>query len=297
MINIREDENNILFVCHREGETVESFLYGKNISSRLLRKLYRDKAIYLNGRHVKGRKKLNKGDQILVSLPMEENEIEAQEMDLEILYEDYDLLVINKSPNLVVHPTANTLENTLANGISYYYKTKGIKNKIRFINRLDMDTSGIILVAKNSFAHQQMALSFDNNEVDKTYLAIVENKIKQERGEISSSILKSDSLKKMEIGSGGKPSKTYYEVLGYYGEYSLLKIRIDTGRTHQIRVHLNSIGHPIVGDSLYGSEDIRIKRQALHSYSINIKNLRDGRFIKIQADMPKDMENFLNLVK
>ena len=239
----------------------------------------------------------------LVRLGAEELEDEVEDtipekMNIDILYEDFDLLILNKQPNMVVHPTKSHQENTLSHGIAYHFRQNNIKRKIRFVNRLDMDTTGVLIVAKNPFAHQQMALQFEANEVEKRYLAIVSGVVEKDEEYIDCPIGREEdkSIRKM-VTEDGQESLSKYITLERYKENSLLDVQIFTGRSHQIRVHLTHIGHPIIGDNLYGEESPYIKRQALHSHYLKIKHPRTKEEVEIIAPLPKDMEELINIIK
>lgn len=288
----------INFQCDKPGLIIEDFLTTKTISGRLFRKLYKEKKILVNGRVVNKREKLKNNDQVCIILDDEVNNIEHEPMNLDIVYEDHDLLVINKNSNIVVHPTKSHQEGTLSNGISYYFKENNINRKIRFVNRLDMDTSGLLIIAKHAFAHQQMAIQFERENIDKRYFAIVKGTIKKDSDYIDSPIGREEegSIRKM-VRDDGQSALTKYKVVERYKDATLLEIQLLTGRSHQIRVHLNYIGHPIIGDSLYYEKSDYINRQALHSYFLGIRNIREKEKIELYAKMPKDMEDLIAKLK
>lgn len=292
------NEDIIVYNVEKEGISLEEFLFNKEISGRYFRKLYKGKNICVNGEFRMKDYLLKEGDIVSIRLEEEENNISPEPIPLEIIYEDLDLLVINKQPFLVVHPTKGHQTNTISNGISHYFMTKGINRKIRFINRLDMDTSGILLIAKSPFAHQQMALQFENNQVEKRYLVVVSGLVKKDEGTIDLPIGREEekSIKRI-VTSKGKQAITKYKVIERYKDASLLDVQILTGRSHQIRVHLNHIGHPIIGDTLYYKTSEYIKRQALHSYYIKAKLPRSKEEIELKASMPQDIKNLIDVLK
>ena len=248
---LKESENIVLFNVGHGGKTLEEFLYSHQISGRLFRKLYREKNLLING-DFKGRKTiLEQGDIVSMIIEEEEDNTPPEFMPLDIIYEDMDLLVLNKEPFMVVHPTKSHQQNTLSNGIANYFKDKGIKRKIRFVNRLDMNTSGILIVAKSSFAHQQMALQFEHNQVEKRYMAVVSGLVEKDEDIIDLPIGREEekSIRKV-VTMNGKEAITKYRVMERYRDSTLLDVQILTGRSHQIRVHLSHIGHPIIGDTL-----------------------------------------------
>lgn len=294
----KESESVIIFNCNRNDLNLEEFLYTKDISGRLFRRLYKSKQIYTNGIFVRKSIKLRSGD--IVSLYMEdENEsINSEPIDLDIVFEDNDLLILNKPPNIVVHPTKSHQTNTLSNGIANYFLKNNIKKKIRFVNRLDMDTTGILIVAKNSFAHQQMAIQFEDNTVIKRYLTVVSGNVKSNEEIINEPIGREDenSIKKV-VSPSGQKALTKYNVIELYKNATLLEVQIFTGRSHQIRVHLEHIGHPIIGDVLYNEESPLIKRQALHSNYLKALHPRTKEEIEFYAPLPNDISNLIRLLE
>lgn len=199
---------------------------------------------------------------------------------------------------MVVHPTKSHQSNTLSNGIAYYFNQNNIKKKIRFVNRLDMNTSGILIVAKNPFAHQQLALQFEENLVKKKYKTIVDGVVSKDRQVIDLPIgREEDKSIRKTVTKDGQSAITKYIVLNRLENMTLLDVEIPTGRSHQIRVHLSHLGHPILGDSLYGRESSLIDRQALHSYYIGLKHPRTKEAIEFFADLPKDMKNIVEQPK
>lgn len=294
----KESENIVMFTVDKEGLDLEEFLFSQSLSGRLFRKLYKEKQIYVNGKFKRKGLSLELGDTVSIYMEDEEENTLPQDIDIDIVYEDFDLLILNKQPNIVVHPTKSHQENTLSNGISYYFQKNGIKKKIRFVNRLDMDTTGILIVAKNPFAHQQMALQFEANEVEKKYLTIVSGIVKDNEAYINFPIGREEdkSIRKM-VRENGQDALTRYSVVERYKDASLLDVQIFTGRSHQIRVHLEHIGHPIIGDTLYNEESTHINRQALHSHYLKVKHPRTGESIEFIASIPKDMEILKNHLK
>lgn len=294
----KESESVIIFKCNRNDLNLEEFLYIKDISGRLFRRLYKNKQIYTNGIFVRKSLKLKIGD--IVSLYMEDEveSINPEPIDLDIVFEDNDLLILNKPPNIVVHPTKSHQTNTLSNGIANYFVQKNIKKKIRFVNRLDMDTTGILIVAKNPFAHQQMAIQFEDNTVIKRYLTVVSGNVKLNEDIIDDPIGREDdkSIKKV-VSPNGQHSLTKYKVIEQYKNATLLEVQIFTGRSHQIRVHLEHIGHPIIGDVLYNKESPNIKRQALHSNYLSALHPRTKEEIEFYAPLPNDINNLIRLLK
>lgn len=294
----KESHNIIVFTCNRDNITLRDFVKENEISSRLFRRLYRNKHIYVNGQFLRKDSKLKKGDRVSIYMEDEENNITPEKMDLDIIYEDHDLLVLNKEPFMVVHTTSGHQSGTLSNGVSYYFKEKGINMRIRFVNRLDRDTSGVLIVAKNPFAHQQLALQLEANSFVKKYYCIVEGVVEGDEGTIDFPIgREEDSCIERVVTEDGQEALTKYRVVERYRDASLLEVQIFTGRTHQIRVHMNHIGHPIVGDSLYNKESPYIKRQALHSCYLKAVHPRTKEDIEFIAPLPADIKSLINLMK
>ena len=293
-----ESEKNVIFNVDNDEEGIKEFLDKQDLSSRLFRKLYKSKNIYVNGKFYRKKLKLKKGDRVCIHMEDEVDNTIPEDFDIKIVYEDHDLLILNKQPNMVVHLTKSHQENTLSNGISHYFRSNNIKRKIRFVNRLDMDTTGLLIVAKNPFAHQQMALQFEAEEVEKKYLAIVSGVIEKDEDYIDLPIGREEekSVKKM-VTKDGQESLSKYIVKERFESNTLADVQIFTGRSHQIRVHLSHIGHPIVGDSLYGVESELIGRQALHSYYLKIKQPRTMEEIEIIAPLPRDMEYLIEQIR
>jgi 23S rRNA pseudouridine1911/1915/1917 synthase len=295
---LTDSESAINYIYNDSKLNLEEFLNTKNVSGRLFRRLYKNKHIYVNGNFQRKGLELKVGDCITLFMEEETESIAPEKMDLNIVYEDFDLLILNKDSNIVVHPTKSHQTNTLSNGIAYYFKERNIKKKIRFVNRLDMDTTGILIIAKNPFAHQQMALQFENNSVVKKYLAIVQGVIDKDEGTIDVPIGREEdkSIKKV-VTEYGQEALTKYRVRERYKKATLVEVRIYTGRSHQIRVHMNYIGHPIIGDSLYNDNSALIDRQALHSYYLKASHPRTGKVLEFEASLPEDMKKLINLMK
>jgi len=219
-------------------------------------------------------------------------------MELDIVYEDNNLIIINKEPYLVVHPTKKKVDKTLANGIVYYLKEKtGEITVPRFYNRLDMNTSGLIVVAKNGHA-QAFLQNKEKSTVKKYYQAIVEGIVEKDEFTIETPIGRvGDSLKRqvLPVEKGGQTAKTKVKVLKRMIDQNLtlLEVELFTGRTHQIRVHLSSLGYPILGDTLYGEKDQIAKRQLLHAYKLKFTNPETGKEEIVVADLPKDIKDIL----
>lgn len=268
-----------------------------NFSSRFIRSAAREKRIRINNNVIKLNYIICKGEVIEIEVQKEESQnIIPEPIELEIIYEDEDIIVINKPPNMVVHPTRSHPVGTLANGLIYYFRSTGQKCIVRLVSRLDRDTSGLILIAKNQFAHMALARDMKHEEFKKDYLAITQGKMDKKQGTINLPIYKDDieGIKRV-IDTKGQKSITHYQVIDSFNDCELLKLRLETGRTHQIRVHLSYIGHPILGDTLYGNnyELKSIKRQALHACNLSFPHPRTGNIIKVEASLPEDMKKLI----
>lgn len=295
---LKDSEDVITMYAEKDGETLEDFLYSNGISGRLFRRLFKNNNIYVNGENTRKELLLKEGDTVSLVIEDEKEDTLPQPIPLNIIYEDWDLIVLNKQPYIVVHPTKSHQINTISNGLSYYFKTNGIKRKIRFVNRLDMNTSGILIVAKSPFAHQQVALQFERNEVEKKYIAVVNGVVEKDEDIIDLPIGREEerSVKKT-VTSEGKNAITKYRVIERYKNASLLDVQIFTGKSHQIRVHLNHIGHPIIGDTLYFEPSEKIQRQALHSYYLKFRLPRNKELKEFKAPIPDDIKNLINYLK
>jgi len=258
------------------------------LSSRKAKKLL-SMGIKVNDRKAYGDTKLKDGDILVWEEDISGDYIEPQAMELSIIYEDEYILAVNKPPNLLIHPTKNNLVGTLANGIRYYFDTKGITEPVRFLNRIDMNTSGIVVVAKSSQAHSLLN-RYSAKSMEKKYLAVVSGILAVKCGSIKLPISDDwDDEGRRYISYNGKPAVTEYEVSEEYEEASLVSIIIRTGKTHQIRVHFSSMGHPLLGDKLYGGPDDNIKRQALHAWQLDFLHPISRNSISLKAELPSDM--------
>ena len=244
-----------------DGITVRAFLRKHcGVSARLLAKLKRvDKGMTVGGRTVRSIDLLRAGDVICLCFPEDATEIEPVELPLDIVYEDSTMIVFNKPPFMPVHPVRNHQRDTLANGAIYYLAGKGENCTFRPVNRLDRDTSGLVLAAKSSFAHAFLA-----NNTEKKYTALCEGVI-TEGGTVDAPImLRPGSLMERQVGEGGVRAVTHYSPIEQCRGHTLLELELETGRTHQIRTHMASIGHPLAGDELYGGSREIFERQCLH---------------------------------
>jgi 23S rRNA pseudouridine1911/1915/1917 synthase len=266
-----------------------------NVSSRLIRKCKSNNNIFLNKKNGSVNRIVKAGDLISLMLDHDENTFDPNPIPVRILYEDGDLLVVDKPPFLVVHPTKGHPEGTLANALSHHQYVSHQNYKIRFINRLDRDTSGIVLIAKNAYSQQIVSEQMQDNTVDKVYFAIVEGSLAPESGTIDFPIDRVEELDiRRAVIDSGMASVTHYDVVERYASHTLVKIRLETGRTHQIRVHFAHIGHPILGDHLYGHVSEWIDRQALHCYEMTFIPPRGEERVSVIAPIPDDIKSVLD---
>ncbi|MGL4977424.1 RluA family pseudouridine synthase [Cetobacterium sp.] len=284
---------------------VEAEFHNMKISQYLKEKGYsgrgiRNVEVYLNGKRTKTTKQVKKNAKLLVKEKEKEVGIKPIQMDLKIMYEDKNLIIIDKDPYLVVHPTTKKTDLTLANGVIYYLQEQtGKIQPPRFFNRLDMNTSGLIVVAKN--AYTQAFLQSDKEKVSKFYQAIVKGIVKEDEMMIEIPIGKEgDELRRKEMTpeEGGQTAKTSMKVLERFPaeDLTLIELELFTGRTHQIRAHMSLVGHPILGDDLYGGGDSRAKRQLLHAFKLIFTDVETSEKIKVEAELPDDFKEILHKV-
>lgn len=267
-----------------------------HISERLLLKLKREEKIYLNDTLVFINHIVQLKDCITVFLDTEEisNTIVPTAMDLNILYEDESLLIIDKPSGMAVHPSHLHYDSSLSNGVRYYFEQIGLKKKIRPVNRLDKDTSGIVIFAKNEYVQESLRRQMITNQFKKYYLTLIEGQLDKKEDTITAPIArKENSIIERCVKSDGDTAITKYKVKQEFNDFSLLEISLLTGRTHQIRVHMSYLGHPILGDTLYGNPSSLIHRQALHAYIVECIHPITKTKLKIQAPIPEDIKNLI----
>ena len=266
-----------------------------DFSSRFCTKSTREGRVKINNGKATLYTKLFEGDTVSIDLPEEDKSIiEPDKIDLNILYEDDLYIAVEKKPFMVVHPTLKCPRETLLNGIAYYFNEKGIKTMPRLVSRLDRDTSGVIVIAKNSFAHMKLAKAMESKLFKKEYIAIVHGALIKSKEIIDKPIGKSEDGIKRIIDENGKKSVTEYNLVSKNEKASLVKLNLITGRTHQIRLHMSSVGHPLYGDSLYGEEEPEfIDRQALHAYYVHFPHPLENRIVEIKCQIPNDMKNLI----
>ncbi len=323
-------------------------------SSRLISKIKKNNSVYLNGESVPGWIVPKPGDVVTVKIPEEKSNFKPKDIPLDIIYEDNDMLVINKQPGIIVHPTASHPDDTLANGLANYCLVTRQSFKFRFVNRLDRDTSGLVVVGKNSHCQDSISRQMKNDQVVKQYIALVHGIVKENQGTVDLPIGRPDDIGiKRKVMASGSPCVTHYEVcqrflpqknsvsnpidrtalderlsmefatrqkeflaehpekqklyeylskndeenpIVHEAGFTLLRLRLETGRTHQIRVHLSHIGYPIVGDTLYGTASDIINRQALHAQRLSFYHPVSGKPLELNAPAPDDFKSAISLL-
>ena len=286
-----------------DGKKIREYLKeGLALSSRLIKSASIDKRIFLNNKAVKMNAIIKADDMVLIRLDKPETQnIDPENIDIEVNYEDEDIIVINKRPFMVVHPTKLHKSGTLANGLMHYFKETNQQCIVRLVSRLDMDTSGLLIVAKNQYAHMELSRVMKTDDFQKRYLALVHGNLKEKEGTINLPIYRPEvegNIKRV-VDERGQESITHYKVLESFKDGDLVECLLETGRTHQIRVHLSHLGHPIYGDTLYGyKEDSElINRQALHAYGLDFKSPRTKKELSLRSNLPKDIEDLLNKLR
>ena len=293
----------------QEGERLDKFLsiIYPDTSRSFFQKLIKDSGILVNDKVEKASYRMSFDDIVTIHFPdAVETTIEPENIPLDILYEDEDLLIVNKPKGMVVHPSAGHFSGTLVNAIMYHCKDSlsGINGEIRpgIVHRIDMDTTGSLIVCKNDNSHVNIAEQIKVHSVNRIYEGIVYGNVKEDEGTIEGAIGRHPiDRKKMAINEkNGKPAITHYKVLERFGNYTYMQFKLETGRTHQIRVHMSSIGHPLLGDSLYSSGKSNFKNlcgQTLHAKTIGFIHPSKGEYMEFQAPLPEYFEKLLSQLK
>lgn len=266
----------------------------KLISRRLLTDIkFSGGAIFCNQQEVTVRYLLQEGDVITIVFPNEikSDTMQSTEMDLSILYEDEALIVVDKPAGIPTIPSRLHPSQSLANGLLFYYETKRIQSTIHIVNRLDRDTTGLVLIAKHRFIHSILSEQQKNNTLQRTYEAFVEGNVRKDRGTIDLPIArKESSIIERTVDPVGQRAITHFQVIKRYDDFTHMRFALETGRTHQIRVHMQAVGHPLLGDELYGGKTTDMKRQALHSQGATLIHPLTQQKMTFVAALPEDMQ-------
>lgn len=276
-------------------KVIDVMVQWMDLSVRQVKNGKNRKAVLLNDRPASVNGFVRVGDLVTYLMEVEENYFEPEEIPVSVVFENEDLVLINKQPFVVVHPTKSYPSGTIGNGLAMRFKQIGINPKIRFINRLDRDTSGLLLIAKNPYAQHVVTEQMKRDEVEKRYLALVHGNVAGDEGTIDAPIGRPDEDRvERSVMDEGQPSTTHYWVRERFGNATLVEIRLETGRTHQIRVHFSHLGHPLVGDTLYHEASEGIGRQALHAFKLCFRLPRTKEYRCFEAPLPEDFERLLS---
>jgi len=301
---------DFLIVKEDENERVDKFLATRfpDFTRSFIQKAIKNGQIKLNGKDFKSNYKLKLDDKIEINIedPIE-LEIEPEDIPLDILYEDDDVLIINKPKNMVVHPSAGHFSHTLVNAIMFHCKDSlsGINGIIRpgIVHRIDMNTTGSLIICKNDVSHTKIAEQIKEHSVNRIYVGLVYGRLANDEGTVEGPIGRNPSdRKKMAINyKNGKPAITHYKVLERFNEYTFVKFKLETGRTHQIRVHMASIGHPLVGDDIYSNNKKckfkHLEGQCLHARTIGFIHPTLNQYVEFQAPIPEYLDKLLNTLR
>jgi RluA family pseudouridine synthase len=276
------------------GRTVQEILTGPlRVSRRMIQRLTRSDGIRLNRHATHLQRKVRAGEVVAARVASaEESGLEPVEMPLDVVYEDEDLLAVNKAPFLLVHPVAPHHRATLAHGLTHYFLTRGLHARVRPVHRLDRDTSGLMLVAKSAFVQQILDLQIRDREMRREYLALVAGVVEAEEGTVDAPIGRHprDPALRAVTPAGGEPARTRFRVVERYGGATLVELELETGRTHQIRVHMAYLGHPLLGDVRYGGPAVEgLGRQALHAGRLSFLHPTTGARVELEVPLPDDM--------
>ncbi|TXK72412.1 RluA family pseudouridine synthase [Paenibacillus sp. N3.4] len=289
------------------GERIDKFIteaLEEDVSRTQVQQWVKDGHIHVNGKAIKPNYKLSEHDVIALQIPEPQGvELLAENIPLNVVYEDSDVIVINKQRGLVVHPAPGHSSGTLVNALMYHCKDlSGINGELRpgIVHRIDKDTSGLIMSAKNDKAHASLAEQLKDHSVNRKYIALVHGHIQHDQGTIDAPIGRDSHDRKMYAVTekNSKHAVTHFVVMERFGDFTLVELKLETGRTHQIRVHMKFIGHPLVGDPMYGkSKGMLMNGQALHAAVLGFKHPRSGDWLQFEAPIPDDMNELLNTIR
>ncbi len=287
-------------VCDKEGERLDVYLarqFNEDYSRSQIKKLVEAGKVKVNGRNISAHYSVKAGDKIEMEAVREQDDsMGAEDIPLDILYEDDELIVVNKPAGMVVHPAQGNLEHTLVNALLHHTRhLSKSDNPARpgIVHRLDKDTSGVLVIAKNNKTHEFLARQFKKHTVHRVYFTFVDGVVQHDEGICEEPVGRAflSRKKNMVRPSGGKHATTYYKVLKRFKNETFLEIQPKTGRTHQIRVHMSHLGHPVLGDKLYGSESAGIKRQALHAAELGFVHPKTQEEMFFKSPLPQDMKD------
>lgn len=291
--------------AEQKNERIDKFVTGINNewSRTQVQQWIKDEVVTVNGKAVKGNYKVKEEDEITVTIPEpEELDIQPEDLNLEIYYEDADVLVVNKPRGMVVHPAPGHTSGTLVNGLMHHCTDlSGINGVMRpgIVHRIDKDTSGLLMVAKNDMAHESLVNQLVAKTVTRRYKAIVHGVIPHDKGTIDAPIARDKKERQsMTVDENGKNAVTHFQVLERFKDFTLVECRLETGRTHQIRVHMKYIGYPLAGDPKYGpKKTLDMNGQALHAGILGFDHPRTGEYIQFEAPIPEVFEDALNILR
>ncbi|TJX16157.1 RluA family pseudouridine synthase [Tissierella creatinini] len=296
-----------LYVDEEENERLDSYLSNQldEISRTYLQRIIKEKRVLVNGLLKKASYNVKEGDIIQVDLPEPKKlDLIAEDIPLDIIYEDGDVVVVNKPQNLVVHPAPGNYSGTLVNALLYNIDSLSTINGIirpGIVHRLDKDTSGLLIVAKNDFAHKELSNQLKNRNIHREYIALVNGVLQKDEGTINLPIGRdpNDRKKMTVIGTNSKEAITNYWVLERFPKYTLVKVNLETGRTHQIRVHFSHMKHPIIGDTVYsnGKNEFGLNKQLLHARKIGFIHPRSAEYMEFECEIPEQFNSILNILR
>ncbi|MDA2404065.1 RluA family pseudouridine synthase [Bacillus cereus] len=295
----------VTVAAEQKNERIDKFVAGINNewSRTQVQQWIKDDVVTVNGKAVKGNYKVKEEDEITVTIPEpEELDIQPEDLNLEIYYEDADVLVVNKPRGMVVHPAPGHTSGTLVNGLMHHCTDlSGINGVMRpgIVHRIDKDTSGLLMVAKNDMAHESLVNQLVAKTVTRRYKAIVHGVIPHDKGTIDAPIARDKKERQsMTVEENGKNAVTHFQVLERFKDFTLVECRLETGRTHQIRVHMKYIGYPLAGDPKYGpKKTLDMNGQALHACILGFDHPRTGEYIQFEAPIPEVFEDVLNILR
>ncbi|MGN4751972.1 RluA family pseudouridine synthase [Bacillus cereus group sp. MYBK220-1] len=295
----------VTVAAEQKNERIDKFVTGINNewSRTQVQQWIKDEVVTVNGKAVKGNYKVKEEDEITVTIPEpEELDIQPEDLNLEIYYEDADVLVVNKPRGMVVHPAPGHTSGTLVNGLMHHCTDlSGINGVMRpgIVHRIDKDTSGLLMVAKNDMAHESLVNQLVAKTVTRRYKAIVHGVIPHDKGTIDAPIARDKKERQsMTVDENGKNAVTHFQVLERFKDFTLVECRLETGRTHQIRVHMKYIGYPLAGDPKYGpKKTLNMNGQALHAGILGFDHPRTGEYIQFEAPIPEVFEDALNILR